>query len=91
VEFEWDEAKSERNRTQRGLPFNLATELFNRRVFEETDTRRAYGEKRVRAIGRVGGATLVCIYTDRADRRRIISLRYASRRERDAYRALYPD
>jgi uncharacterized DUF497 family protein len=35
----------------------------------------------------VAGEILACVYTDRAEMRRIISLRHANRRERDAYRA----
>lgn len=90
MDFVWDQAKSERNRWERRLPFELAIELFRGSVIEQVDNRRDYGEKRVKAIGRAEGRTLACIYTDRGDIRRIISLRDASRRERDGYRALYP-
>ena len=41
----------------------------------------------MQAIGMVGGLILLCVYTDRGTVRRIISLRHANRRERDAYRA----
>jgi uncharacterized DUF497 family protein len=37
----------------------------------------------------VGGVTLHCVYTRRGEVLRIISLRYANRKERDAYRATY--
>lgn len=86
MEFEWDEAKSERNRIERELPFDLAIELFEGFVIEEPDTRRDYGERRIRAVGEVDGLTLLVVYTDRADIRRIISVRQANRRERNAYR-----
>ncbi len=86
MEFEWDEAKSERNRIERGLPFRLALPLFRGFVVEEQDARRDYGERRIIAIGRSGGEILVCIYTDRGDSRRVISLRRANRKERHAYR-----
>jgi hypothetical protein len=87
MNFEWDAAKSERNRIERGLSFDLAKALFAGRVIERTDDRRDYSEVRVQAVGSVGGSTLLCVYTDRGEIRRIISLRYANRRERDAYRA----
>jgi uncharacterized DUF497 family protein len=87
MEFEWDEAKSERNRIERGLPFRLAVTLFKGTVVERVDERRPYGEIRVRAVGVVDDLTLCCIYTDRGEMRRIISLRVASRRERRDYRA----
>jgi len=90
MEFEWDPAKSERNREERGLPFELAVELFEGPISEQADNRRDYGETRVQAIGRVGGSILVCVYTDRGEVRRIISLRDANRRERNAYRASFP-
>jgi uncharacterized DUF497 family protein len=88
--FEWDRAKSERNQVERGLPFELAALLFEGPVIECVDDRRGYGETRIRAIGVVAGVTLHCVYTPRREVRRIISLRYANRKERDAYRATYP-
>jgi uncharacterized DUF497 family protein len=89
VDFEWDRAKSARNAAERGLPFALAALLFDGPVLERIDARRDFGELRVRAIGRVGEAVLHCVYTDRGDVRRIISLRRANRKERDAYRATF--
>lgn len=86
MEFEWDQAKSAANREARGLPFELAVLLFEGPVLETVDDRRDYGETRMRAIGQVGDATLQCVYTDRGGVRRIVSLRHASRKERDAYR-----
>jgi uncharacterized DUF497 family protein len=59
-------------------------------VIERVDDRRNYGETRIRALGTVGGVTLHCVYSQRQEVRRIISLRYANRKERDAYRATYP-
>jgi uncharacterized protein len=90
MDFEWDRAKSERNERDRGLPFELAALLFDGPVIEHVDDRRSYGETRIRAIGVVGGLGLHCVYTQRAQVRRIISPRYANRKERDAYRATYP-
>jgi uncharacterized DUF497 family protein len=90
MDFEWDRAKSERNEFERGLPFDLAVLLFDGPVIELVDDRRNYGETRIRALGTVGGVTLHCVYSQRQEVRRIISLRYANRKERDAYRATYP-
>lgn len=90
MDFEWDRAKSERNKRERGLLFELGVLLFDSPVIERVDERRNYGEIRVRALGVVGGVTLHCVYTQRGEVRRIISLRYANRTERDAYRATYP-
>ena len=90
MDFEWDSAKSERNERERGLPFELSVLLFDDAVIERVDERRSYGETRIRAIGAVGSKTLHCVYTQRGEVRRIISLRYANRKERDAYRATHP-
>lgn len=94
VQFEWDEAKSRRNAGERGLPFDVAMALFDGPRLVQPDRRRDYGEDRLKVIGRVRDAILVCVYTDRVLGgrliRRIISLRAASRKERDAYRAAFP-
>jgi uncharacterized protein len=87
--FEWDAAKSARNEEERGLPFELAALLFDGLVIERIDDRRDYGETRYRAIGVVGDVVWHCVYTPRGAARRIVSLRYANRKERDAYRATY--
>lgn len=89
-DFEWDDAKSESNRIERDLPFDLAIKMFDGQTLEQLDARRDYQEVRVQAIGTVGSLILLCVYTDRGAVRRIISLRPANRRERDAYRAAFP-
>ena len=90
MDFEWDRAKSDWNERERGLPFELAALLFDGPTIERADERRHYGETRIRAIGVVGNMTLHCVYTQRGEVRRIIGLRYANRKERDAYRATHP-
>jgi uncharacterized protein len=90
MDFERDRAKSERNESERGLPFELAALLFDGPTIESADERRHYGETRIRAIGVAGNLTLHCVYTQRGEVRRILSLRYANRKERDAYRATHP-
>ncbi len=87
MEFEWDEAKSRRNVTIRSLSFETGARIFDAEVKEIIDDRRDYREVRVKAIGVVDGRCIVCIYTDRGSARRIISVRFANRRERDDYSA----
>ena len=91
VEYEWDTAKCEKNKAERGLPFQLAILLFRNPVLRRVDDRRNYGEVRIKAIGAVGDRTLHCVYTDRGTVRRIISLRHANRGERDDYHATFGD
>jgi uncharacterized DUF497 family protein len=90
MDFEWDAAKSARNRIERDLPFELAVDLFDGATIERVDDRRDYGEMRVRAIGAVAGMILHCVCTERGEVRRIISLRDANRRETHEYRTTYP-
>jgi uncharacterized DUF497 family protein len=91
MEFEWDAAKSDRNTRERGLPFELAALLLENDVLARIDARHDYGEIRVQAIGAVAGEVLACVYTMRGDTCRIVSLRAASRKERDAYSAYKKD
>ncbi|HUB14605.1 MAG TPA: BrnT family toxin [Acetobacteraceae bacterium] len=90
MKFESDQAKSERHRLQRRLAFELSILLFESPALERVDERQDDGEVRVQAIGIAGGRVLLCVCTDRGPIRRIISLRYANRRECDACRATFP-
>ncbi len=88
--FVWDTATNERDRTAGGLPFVLAIKMFDGQTIDLVDRRRDYGATRMQAVGMVGGLVLLCVYTDRGPVRRIISLRRATRRERDAYGTTFP-
>ena len=85
MRYTWDEAKSRRNATERNLPFELAEAMFAGPTVEVIDERFDYGEQRIMAMGQVGAAVLVCVYADRGNVRRIISLREATRREAHDY------
>ena len=87
MDFEWDEAKSERNFVTRGLDFDYAALIFRGPVLEAVDDRIDYGELRIRAIGEAEGFLLQVVYTDRGDTRRIISARLANRKERALWRS----
>ena len=86
VEFEWDEAKSERCFQERGFDFAYAARVF----FDPTrivhaDARKSYGEDRYRTLGRIEGRLFVVVHTPRLDRVRIISARKANQRELGLY------
>ena len=85
--FEWDNAKHERNLRERGFGFDYAVRIFAGLVVERADTRRAYGEVRIQALGQTGGDVLLVVYTDRGEVRRIISARYANRKEREFWQS----
>ncbi len=85
--FEWDAAKHERNRRERGFGFDHAIRIFAGPVIEAVDARRAYGEVRIQALGQTGDDVLLVVYTQRGEVRRIISARLASRKERQLWQS----
>jgi uncharacterized protein len=68
--------------------------IFAGPTLERIDARQDYGEVRRIALGVADGIPLTVVYTDRAEAgevvRRIISARVSSRRERQAYRKIFP-
>ena len=86
MEFEWDTDKAEENLRKHGISFELAVVAF-RDPFsvEEIDDRQNYGEERIGMTAAARGALLRIIYTERADRIRIISARKATRDEQNNY------
>lgn len=94
MRFTWDPEKSEHNFTERGFDFAFATLAFAGPTLERIDTRQDYGEVRRIALGVSDGIPLTIVFTDRAEAgdvvRRIISARVSSRRERKAYRQIFP-
>jgi len=87
VEFEWDEAKRIGNLRKHGVDFVAITEFQWASVQETEDGRKDYGERRWVALGRIGDRIYVVVYTRRAGRVRVISLREANRKEFDGYEA----
>ncbi len=87
MQFEWDQAKSDRNLLERGFGFDFAALIFEGPVPERVDGRKDYSELRIRALGAVGEAVLLLVYTDRDDARRNISARRANLKERKEWRS----
>lgn len=94
MRFDWDPDKSERNLVDRGFDFAFATVIFAGPTLERIDTRQDYGEVPRITLGIADGIPLTVVYTDRAEAgevvRRIISARVSNRRERQAYRKVFP-
>ena len=94
MRFTWDREKSERNLADRGFDFAFASAIFTGPTLERIDTRQDYGEVRRIALGVAEEIPLTVVYTDRAEAgevvRRIISARVSNRRERQAYRKVFP-
>ncbi|GJD59718.1 BrnT family toxin [Methylobacterium dankookense] len=92
MDFEWDDAKDETTRADRGFGFADAAGIFLGRTVEWQDERRDYGEVRMVSVGEFDGDFFTIVYTDRTDAegapvRRLISARLANRKERKLWRA----
>ena len=81
MRYEWDAGKAEVNVAKHGVLFDIVTGFDWSTAFEAEDQRYDYGEKRMQAVGMIGGRLHVLVYTKRADVIRVISLRKANRRE----------
>lgn len=84
MEFEYDPAKSESNRTKHGIDFRTAKSLWldpNRVEF----VARFSDEVRYGLIGWYGGNLWVAIFTFREEKTRIISVRRARENETETY------
>lgn len=82
--FEWDENKRKYNLEKHGVDFMDAIEIFddpNRIEFENTRKE----ETRFQTVGMVHDVVLFLVYTLRGKKKRIISVRRASKNERKAY------
>jgi hypothetical protein len=94
IRFEWDEAKNVSNQRKHGISFEEASKVFWDPLFVSVKDRIEGGEQRWRTYGEVDGWLLMmAAHTlkeeDEAGRTRevirIISARYATRRERQRY------
>jgi uncharacterized DUF497 family protein len=85
VDFEWDPAKAASNLAKHGVDFAEAAQVLDDPHRRERVDPGSRGERRFQAIGTASGRTLFVSYTLRGAVCRIISVRRASRREREAY------
>ena len=85
LKFEWDSEKAERNLKKHGIKFrNAALVFLDENLIEDYDDFHSDEEERFKIIGRVE-KILVVIYTERNDRNRIVSARFANKKERNEY------
>jgi uncharacterized protein len=88
VRFEWDRKKERFNVAKHGVSFREAKELFTSRVdfLELYDGEHSELEERFIAIGPIRRGLVLVVYTERIeDTVRIISARWASKKERVLY------
>ncbi len=81
----FDPAKNDRNIAERGLSFERVGEMDWNSALVSEDTRRDYGEKRLRVFALLDGRLHVAVVTPRDDELRVISLRKANRKEERLY------
>ena len=85
MHIEFDTHKNDTNILDRGLSFERVVKReFETAVFKQ-DTRRDYGEIRIRALGYLDGRLHALVFTDTAQGIRVISFRKANKREVLAY------
>jgi uncharacterized DUF497 family protein len=85
LRFTFDPAKNERNIAERGLPFELAAELEWETALIIEDSRRDYGETRLRVLALLHGRLHAAVVTPRKNELRVISFRKANRKEERLY------
>jgi len=85
VKITFDPAKDKSNIAKHEISLALASELEWESAVTWPDTRKNDGESRVAGIGYIGLRLYAMVFVDRADDRRIISLRKANRREVERY------
>ena len=83
----FDPRKNERNIAERGLSFELVEEFEWDGALVVEDARRDYGERRYQALGLIADRLHAVVFTPRAGRVHVISLRKANRREVRLYEA----
>jgi uncharacterized protein len=90
VRFEFDPEKNKRNRARHGLSLALARQLAWDEALVWVDERFEYDDLRISALVPRGERLYFVAFVDRGAFRRVISLRYAERREVKHYVENYP-
>jgi len=85
MEFEWNEVKRRANYAKHGLDFRDAEKVFQGITLTAEDDRQDYGEKRFISLGLLEDMVVVVVHTARSKKTRIISMRKANQREKQAY------
>jgi uncharacterized DUF497 family protein len=92
TDVEWDDVKNEANkREHEGLGFELAQLVFadpNRLERLDRSENNKSREERWQTLG-MAGKVLFAVYTERSERKRIISARLANKAERRSYYGNY--
>ena len=86
---EWDDNKAEINIKKHGIYFEDAARIFlDENRIEDYDELHSDYEERIKVIGKVDEILFV-IYTERGEKYRLISARYANKKEVNDYYGQY--
>jgi uncharacterized DUF497 family protein len=77
--------RSAKNVRERGVGFERFADMEVATAISVDDTRKDYGERRIRVLGKIGGELHSAVITPRSEKIRVISLRRANQREERAY------
>ena len=77
--------KRDRTLAERRLGFKDAARVFAAPTVSFVDDRRDYGEVRWISVGHLDGRLMLIVWTQRGDRRHIISMREANEREQEKF------
>ena len=86
MRIEFDPTKDAVNVAVHGISLDRAETLLLGFTVQWVDRRRDYGEIRVIAVGEIGEREFCCVFARRGEVIRPISLRRASRKERNVYK-----
>ena len=90
MDFEFDPAKDKLNRAQHGLSLSFAKRLVWDEALVRVDDRYEYDEIRMIGLVPQGNDLYYVAFVDRGEVRRVISLRFAERKEIRHYVENYP-
>lgn len=85
MQLTFDPVKNDRNIQDRRLAFVLLSEMDWATAYVVEDERKDYGERRFRVLGYISGRLYAAVFTPRADKFHVISLRKANSREVKVY------
>jgi uncharacterized protein len=90
VRIDFDPAKDKLNRANHGLSLSLARKLVWDEALVWVDDRFGYGELRMVGLVPEANRLYYVAFVDRGEVRRVVSLRFAERREIKHYVENYP-
>ena len=81
----WNGAKRRANLRKHGFDFVDAQEVFEGVTYTYEDDRLTYDERRFVTLGLLRGVAVSIVHTEEGEHLHIISMRKATRREREIY------